>query len=254
MQRQTVRLALASVRLVGLAWMIGYASLVACIYPLWSLERQSRFRQHWAYGLLRLLNVQCKASPLRLDVGDAGAFFVANHISWLDVLVIKAQRPTHFVAKAEVGDWPLLGWLVRRSGTLLVRRERRTDTRKVNLQITDLLRQGQSVVVFAQGTSAPATHPVLFHASLLQSAIDAQASIHPLVVYYHDAQGRPQAAADFVGDTSFAQSLWRVLCTPCLEVTLQCLPAIPVWGQNRRSLAAQAQQSVHVTLSGLVRG
>lgn len=253
MHRNPVRLAVASVRLIGLALHIAYAMAVACVYPLWGLERQSRFRQHWSRGLLRLLHVRCKADSARLAVDAPGAFLVANHISWLDVFVIKAQRPTHFVAKAEVGQWPLLGWLVRRSGTLLVRRERRTDTRIVNQQIMRLLQRGQSVVVFAQGTSTPATQPVHFHASLLQSAIDAQAAVHPVVVYYHDALGRPLDTADFVGDTSFGQSLWRIVCAPYIQVTVQCLPAIDVAGHNRRSLAAQAQQSVRSTLSAWVQ-
>lgn len=253
MHRAPLRLALAGTRLLGLTLLIAYAWAVAWIYPYWPARRQSLFRRHWAQCVLRWLHVRPIASSAWPDPGEAGALLLANHISWLDVLVIQAHCPAHFVAKSEVGRWPLLGWLVRRSGTLLLQRERRSDARRVGQQIGSLLRQGQAVALFPQGTSTPATEPVLFHAALLQCAIDVQAPVHPVVVYYQDAQGQRLAQADFVGDTGFITSLWRIVCTPCVDVSLTCLPALDNSHQSRRHMAQEAQQRVNAVLTRLVR-
>lgn len=253
MHRTLLRLVIASVRLIRLTLHIGYAMGIACVYPRWEPQRQSRFRQHWSRGVLRLLNIHCATQLRQPDGGAAGGLLVANHISWLDILVINAALPAHFVAKSEVSTWPILGWLVRRSGTLFVQRHRRSDTTQVNERITALLRQGQPVAVFAQGTSTDGSQPVQFRAPLLQSAIDAQAWVHPVAVYYHDRQGQRLASADFVGDTSFLQSLWRIVCAPRIDVALTFLPAMDGVGKSRREIAAQAQQAVNDTLQRWVR-
>ena len=253
MLRTTLSLARASVRLTRLGLHIGYALGIACVYPAWRPAWQSRFRQRWARGVLQLLNVRYAEQGTSFHAPDAGSLLVANHISWLDIFVINAAMPAHFVAKSEVGTWPVLGWLVQRSGTLFVRRDRRSDAVQVNGRITRLLQRGESVAVFAQGTSTDATQPVQFHAALLQSAIDAETRLHPLAVYYHDAHGRRLAATDFVGETSFLQSLWRIACTPRIDVTLTRLPAMDCAGQHRRTIAAQAQQAVNARLMQCAR-
>lgn len=253
MLRKPLRLAVASLRLSRLTVHIGYALGVACIYPALGRDAQTRFRQRWSLGLLTLLNVRRISAGAMPDDDARGRLLVANHISWLDIFAINATLPAHFVAKSEVASWPVLGWLVRRSGTLFVRRNRRSDTLQVNERMVALLQQGHSVAVFAQGTSTDGRQPVQFHASLLQSAIDAEARAHPVVVYYHDRQGRRLDTAAFVGDTSFLQSLWQIVCTPDLHVTTVCLPAIVCAGQDRRAVAGQAQQAVNARLAQLAR-
>jgi 1-acyl-sn-glycerol-3-phosphate acyltransferase len=56
-------------------------------------------------------------TPLR-----GGALFVANHVSWMDIELMHAERVVGFVAKSEISRWPLIGWLARRAGTIYHRR------------------------------------------------------------------------------------------------------------------------------------
>lgn len=112
-----------------------------------------------------------------------GLSFVPNHISWLDIFAINVTTPAGFVAKSEVSSWPVLGWLVQRSGTLFIRRMVRSDTVRVNACMADLLRQGRALAVFAQGTSSTPEKAVQFHAPLLQSAVAANAQIQPVAVF-----------------------------------------------------------------------
>ncbi len=207
--------------------------------------------QGWSRGLLKLLNVQLNSIGLALPVEGQGGLFVSNHISWLDIFAINASVPGHFVAKSEVGEWPVLGWLVRRSGTLFIRRSVRSDMARVNRCLVDLMQQGHSAALFAQGTSTDGTQPVHFHAALFQSAIDADALLYPVTVYYHDQQGNRLDALAFIGDLGFFQSLWQIVHVPCTQLTTVYLPAMTCAGQDRRSLALQAQRAVNATLASL---
>ncbi len=244
---------LVSFRLIRLSFHIVYALGVACIYPVLGVSAQRRFKQGWSLGLLKLLNVQLNSTGLQPSDGPQGRLFVSNHISWLDVFAINATAPGHFVAKSEVAEWPVLGWLVRRSGTLFIRRNLRSDMSRVNQSLVGLLQQGHSAALFAQGTSTDGTQPVHFHAALFQSAIDAQALLYPVAVYYHDRQGERLEALAFIGDTGFFQSLWQIVHVPCTHLTTVYLPALTCAGQDRRSLALQAQQAVNATLATLSR-
>jgi 1-acyl-sn-glycerol-3-phosphate acyltransferase len=103
--------------------------------------------------------------------------------------------------------------------------------------------------LFPQGTSTTADKVVHFHAPLLQSAVSAGTHVQPIAVFYHHENGGRHAAADFVGDMSFTQSLWRIVCAPDLRVTVTYLPAMDAAGQDRRTLASVAQQAVNEALA-----
>jgi 1-acyl-sn-glycerol-3-phosphate acyltransferase len=115
--------------------------------------------------------------------------------------------------------------------------------------MADLLRQGRALAVFAQGTSSTPEKAVQFHAPLLQSAIAASAQIQPVVVFYHDRDGARHDAAAFVGDTTFMQSLWQIVCAPSLQVTVTYLQPVDASGQDRRALAEMAQRAVNAKLT-----
>src|SRR3546814_3152724 len=69
---------------------------------------------------------------------------VANHISWLDISIINACEPVRFVAKAEIRDWPLAGWLASAAGSFYLRRGKGDAPRLVD-RLATYLRDGGSV-------------------------------------------------------------------------------------------------------------
>lgn len=251
--RSPFLLVLVSWRLGRMAMHVALAFVAACVYPSWSPPAQRRFMRWWSRALLNLLNVTHASSGQPVPHSKLACLLVANHISWLDIFAVNSVTPAQFVAKSEVNGWPVLGWLVQRSGTLFIRRSVRSDTVRVNDCMVDLLQQGRAVAVFAQGTSATPEQPVHFHAPLLQSAVAAGAQVQPIAIFYHDRQGVPHDAAAFVGDTTFMQSLWKIVCTPSIQVTVTYLPPVDALGQDRRALAAMAQHSVNVRLTQYCR-
>mgnify|MGYP003379137077 CR=1 FL=1 len=86
-----------------------------------------------------------------------------------------AACPTRFVAKAEISKWPVLGLLGRNAGTLFIERAKRSDTLRINQQISEVLEKGERVTVFPEGTTTTGMQLNHFHASLLQSAVTSDA-------------------------------------------------------------------------------
>lgn len=249
MSRSPILLVLVSWRLGRLATHITLACVAACVYPSLSLPSQRRFMSWWSRALLNLLDVTHASSGQPALANESACLLVANHVSWLDIFAVNILTPAQFVAKSEVNGWPVLGWLVQRSGTLFIRRTVRSDTVRVNACMAGLLQQGRVLAVFAQGTSATPEQPVHFHAPLLQSAVAVGAQVQPIAIFYHDRHGVPHEAAAFVGDITFMQSLWKIVSTPGIRVSVSYLPPMPAIGQNRRALAAMAQHAVNARLA-----
>src|SRR5512146_1295334 len=122
---------------------------------------------------LRALNVQISIE------GElpSGGLIVSNHLSYLDIPVLSAALPCVFVSKAEVEDRPIFGRYARWAGSVFVRRHDRADAARANTNVGDALRNGVPVVLFPEGTTTNGERVLRFHSTMLQPAIDAEASI-----------------------------------------------------------------------------
>jgi 1-acyl-sn-glycerol-3-phosphate acyltransferase len=226
-----------------------YGIGLACFFPVLSQNMRQRIMKYWSRTLLDMLHVKFEARGGHQPANMNGRILVANHISWLDVIALNAVVPACFVAKSEIRDWPLLGWLCHRAGTLFVKRNIRRDTVRINHEISDVLKQGGCIALFPEGTSTDNEFPGHFHSSLMQAAIDINVAVCPVAIRYHDGAGKANSDAAFIGDMSFIQSLWKIMCSPSLYVTLCYLPPLSCEGKNRRLLASEAQGSIHMELA-----
>lgn len=168
---------------------------------------------------------------------------VANHISWLDIFAINAFAPAAFVSKDDVRAWPLIGWLSSRTETIFLARGSRAAARQTKEHIAEMLGGRRCVAVFPEGTTSFGDGVLPFHGALLQSALDAGASVMPVALRYVDAAGRPSTAAAYVGETSLWQCLRAIATASGLQVRVAFLPAIPPVG-DRRHMAAHAHRVI----------
>jgi 1-acyl-sn-glycerol-3-phosphate acyltransferase len=169
---------------------------------------------------------------------------VANHVSWLDVQALGAVAGTRFIAKAEVRNWPVVGALAARLGTLFIRRGHFRDAMRVKNALAKLFVAGERVAVFPEATTTDGTRLGTFHPALFQAAIDAAIPVQPVAIRIREVDGTPAAAAAFIDDMTFAESLARVLARPRLVVELTFGP--PIWSadQTRRQLATRCRSFV----------
>lgn len=171
----------------------------------------------------------------------AGSLLVANHVSWLDILVLLATTPVRLVAKGEVGRWPGIGRLAGLSGAIFLNRARPRQLPHTVGEVTAALRAGRSVAVFPEGTTSCGAGQGRFRPAMFQAAVDAGAPVVPASISYDST------AAAFIGDDTLWDSVRRVAALRSLTVTLVTAPALrPAPGADRRALARAAQTSLGV--------
>lgn len=234
-----------------LALHLFYAVLLAIFYPYLNHDRQRRISKEWSGQLLGILDIGIRIENIGGQTGvqqpargGDGYLIVANHVSWLDIFVLNAIFPARFIAKAEVRNWPLIGWLCKRSGTIFIERAMRQNAASTNQHASQLLGRGVCVGLFPEGTTTDGQQVGHFHSALIQPAIDAGAMLYPIALRYQGSNGKQSGAANFTGDMTLLQSIWRVLRSPRFDALLALTPALSTAGENRRVLARAAQEAI----------
>jgi 1-acyl-sn-glycerol-3-phosphate acyltransferase len=202
--------------------------------------------QWWSAKTLRILGIALKSEGQALP---AGHLAVANHVSWLDIAAIHAVLPqARFVSKADVKHWPVVGALVEGAGTLFIERASKRDALRVVHQTAAALQAGDCVAVFPEGTTGAGPELLPFHANLLQAAVSTGAPVLPVVLRWHGPGERFSSSARFIGDTTLAQSLWRIASARGLGIDVQILPSVMTEGRDRRALGEALRAAISARL------
>ena len=199
--------------------------------------------QRWAAGFLRVwrIDLQVRGTP------PAGGplMLVANHISWLDILVMHAAGFCRFVAKSDIKGWPVIGNMATHAGTLYIARDSRRDALRVVHHMRDALLRGEVVAVFPEGTTSDGLTLLPFHANLIQAAISAESPVLPVALEFIDRRsGQMSTAPMYIGDQTLIESVWRTLTTPGLRAVVSYGEPQSPAGRERREWAAELRESV----------
>jgi 1-acyl-sn-glycerol-3-phosphate acyltransferase len=111
------------------AHLLGGMLTIARFFSKATAEQRAQHIAQWAHDFLRILGVHVRTTGSAVTTGPL--LVVANHISWLDILVMLAVQPVRFVSKSDVKHWPLIGWLATNVGTLYIERASRRDALRV---------------------------------------------------------------------------------------------------------------------------
>jgi 1-acyl-sn-glycerol-3-phosphate acyltransferase len=222
-------------------------SIVLLQFPALQAAARHQRIAWWSAKLLRVLGIGLQVSG---SFRPGAKLVVANHVSWIDIMVIHAVCPqARFVSKADVQHWPLVNRLVSSAATLYIRRENRRDALRVVHQMAEALRHGDTVAVFPEGTTGDGESLLPFHANLLQAAIATGTPVQPVALRFSDPRHAVSPAARFVGDTTIAQSLWRLACADGLVASLRVLPAEGSRHADRRALAEHLRSVIDESLA-----
>ena len=221
-----------------------YGMILAAFYPHLRQSGQLRILKSWSRQLLTILNIDIRIEGQQLARGESGCMLVANHISWLDIFVLNAIHPSRFIAKSEVRDWPIIGWLSRRIGTVFIERAMRQDAASVNRRVGALLKQGMCIGLFPEGTTTEGEQVGHFHSALIQPAIDAGVKLCPIALRYTNDDEEPSSAVPFTGDTTIVRSIWQIVRCRRHKALMVFTPALHTQSTNRRILARAAQSAI----------
>lgn len=197
--------------------------------------------------------VLCRVIGLEVQVigqpsASPSVLFVSNHSSWLDILVLGSVLQAAFVAKAEVGQWPVAGTVARLGRTLFVSRKR-TGTGKEAEEIQQRLASGDSIILFPEGTSNDGTRVLPFRSSFLSVAQEAK-QVQPVSLVYDRLGGLPACRRDrpffaWYGDMDLATHFWRIARRSGARATVLLHdPADPAAFPDRKALTAAASEVV----------
>lgn len=227
----------------ALWWAVWGVWVITQRFPKLNPEQRAAQVQLWSQRMLRAFGVRVQSQG---QVWGGPVLRVANHLSWLDILVMNAVAPSRFVSKAEVRQWPLIGTLTIGAGTLLIEREKRRDAMRVVHHMAESLQAGDAVAVFPEGTTSNGEALLPFHANLLQAAVVTDAPVQPWALRYRHARtGQPHHAPLFVGDTTLAASLLSTLLASDLVAEVRLGEPQHCDGRDRRSWAEDLHRAVN---------
>lgn len=220
----------------------GLATIVV-LFPRWDAPRRQARVQAWSLRMLALLGItlELHGQPPR----SGPVLLVANHISWLDILVMHAACYCRFVSKSDVRHWPLIGTLASGGGTIYIERESRRDAMRVVHHVAESLQAGDVVAVFPEGTTSDGVALLPFHANLIQAAVSVHAPAQPVALSFIETATRaPSLTPCYIGDDTLVGSMWRTLSGPPLSVVVRYGEPQEAQGRDRRAWTADLRSAV----------
>jgi 1-acyl-sn-glycerol-3-phosphate acyltransferase len=235
----------------------GFIILIVSMVPVHLIYSTLFPREHYRLPLL-FHRVLLKLIGFRVQVRGTMAtrqpvFFVANHVSYLDIPVLGALIPGSFVAKVEVASWPLFGLLAKLQGTVFIER-RSTRASEQRDELTNHLANGRNLIVFPEGTSSDGQMVLPFKSSLfgaIENAADTvDITVQPVSVACTALDGLPltQFLRPFYawyGDMTLLPHLWQAF--KCDRFTIDVVFHPPFRARDvpdRKQLAAACQKAV----------
>ena len=249
---------------VRLCWALGaLAGLFALFLPLRLvdvvLERMAgRPVTRLGTPVIRLWAAQALASlGLRyMQVGTpmrgAGAF-VANHASWIDIVALQRAAAPFLVSKAEVRDWPLVGFVGRAIGTMFIDR-RPAEAKRQEAELLVRLGRGDRMALFPEGTSTDGQRVLPFKSTLFAAffapSLGGEVAVQPVTIAYRAPAGLPRSFYAWWGEMEFAGHARDVLARSAGgTVTLTFHPPLRLADfPDRKALANAADAAVRAPL------
>lgn len=260
-----MRIILALVKLAAFIFCVLVASLVQPAVLLFTKGPASYvFPRLWHSCACFIFGIQIRVVGAPPEHGHI--FYIANHLSYLDIPVLGSLIKGSFIAKADVEGWALFGFLSKLQQTAFIRRDRQA-AKMVQTQLDTMLSDGKDLILFPEGTSTDGRSVRPFKSSMFSLAMDSDHSdkmlIQPITISMKSVDGidininSPQEYRDLYAwhvemddDLDIGKHLWRFAQSKgaVLQVVFHS-PIAPKNFTNRKDLSAACFDSVSGGLS-----
>lgn len=244
--------------------LLAFASLTMLIYGIWLLGQLFVFpfkkvARRWRQFLFRIwgkVMVAVLGMKIKLDgpLPKPPFFLVANHLSYVDIVLLASLFGSRFVAKGELARWPIMGRLSTSMGSIFIDRKRRQDIPRVMKLIEEALSEGDGVIIFPEATSSKGAEVLPFHAPLLQPAAKIEFPVTYATIHYRTLPDETPAhlAVCWWGDMTFGGHIMELFGLSTFEATVIFGPE-PIQETNRKILAKKLHHAVKKQFTPVVK-
>lgn len=198
--------------------------------------------RHWYRNVLRILGVKVvvKGTPPKPPF-----YLVANHLSYIDMLVLAQETDCLFVSKGDVEHWPVIGFMVKSLYILFIDRQNKRDTARVNKLLAHAMEAGECFAIFAESRISCGHDVMPFKSALIQPALDNHVPVYWAALHYQSPPNAPSANKVVVWwrPEAFFPHIFRLMKHPGVTATVT-FGSEPVYGEDRKVVAEQLFQAV----------
>ncbi len=208
-------------------------------------DEQHKIIQNWLHRSAEIIgiDIQVHGDPI-----PSPAFIVANHISWLDIIIISSVLPVSFLSKAEIRNWPIIGTLAAKAGTLFIHRGSKNGAAEALDLVKIKLTAGHSVASFPEAKTTNGKSVKLFHARLFAAAIETNTPVQPVALRYPPLNGDSTTGvnpiAPYVEGPNLVQHAFRIMCAKRTIAEVTICKAFEPEEQARKELAQSARDAI----------
>jgi lyso-ornithine lipid O-acyltransferase len=242
----------ASTKLAGFVGMTVPLMPVQALFNATSPKLSRKFPHHYHRALCKWLGVRV---TIEGEPPKSPCMIVCNHVSWLDIPVVSSALPVSFVARHDMAGWPMFGRMAKLQRTVLVDRSRKSATGDVRNAIAHRIAAGDTMVLFAEGSSHDGVNVLPFKSSFFAAA--GEAEIVPATLAYCGVNGLPMTRRErpsfaWYGDMELPEHLWGALKSGPIDVRLRF--HAPLSRADRKQMAQAAESVIRQSLGEMLHG
>jgi len=211
-----------AIRLAHLGWVIVSGMVALSWFLFRGGERSVDARIAWMQWMSRRFLTLLHCEVTVTGVLPTRGLIACNHLGYVDILVIGSLCPAIFVAKSDVKEWPVFGWLASRAGTIFISRKQPAKVVEQLRKMEGPLSKGYPVILFPEGTSSDGSSVLPFRSPLLESALRTGCSIMPAAIRYELSEGDVGREVAYWGDHSLIPHLLNLLSKKSFRASLAC--------------------------------
>lgn len=201
----------------------------------------SRLNRNYTLLLRLILNIKVSVTGDEGQLERGGYVIIANHVSYVDGIVLGSIFPIIFVSKREVKSWPIIGQWNVLCGTIFINRQRKIQVASLIRQMTRKLKQEANLLLFPEGTSTNGEGILPFQTVPLAAPLRNRSIIVPVTVTYKTIDDQPVTTANrdsvyWYGDMEFVTHFWNLLALREIEVLVTIQPKIECFRYSDNSV------------------
>lgn len=191
----------------------------------------SRINRTYTWLLRTILNIKVTVDGDEDQLERGGYVIIANHMSYVDGIVLGSIFPILFVSKKEVRSWPVIGLWNILCGAIFIDRQHKEQVGILVEEMARKLKQEANILLFPEGTSTNGELVLPFQTVPLAAPLRSRSIIVPTTLTYKSIEDRAVGPFNrdliyWYGDMDFVSHFWKLLALRSVDVLVTIQPKI----------------------------